>query len=120
MEGEMKRSFDAWRALLHVGWLAVLLGLVMEVILVVLAAGFGTLKGANPILADLVQKVSWSVVVCVGLAFGTTAKKARGPRWGLRACSPRRWRSWRRARSTRARCRRSRSRVPLGRVPLWH
>src|SRR2546422_606151 len=70
MEGEMKRSFDAWRALLHVGWLAVLLGLVMEVILVALAAGFGTLKGANPILADVVQKVSWSVVVCTGLAVG--------------------------------------------------
>ena len=83
MEGEMKRSFDAWRALLHVGWLAVLLGLVMEVILVALAAGFGTLKGANPILADLVQKVSWSVVVCVGLAVGTTAKEARGSLMGL-------------------------------------
>jgi len=79
----MNKPFDAWRALLHVGWLAVLLGLVMEVILVALAAGFGTLKGANPILADLVQKVSWSVVVCVGLAVGTTAKKARGPRMGL-------------------------------------
>src|SRR2546422_11530868 len=83
MEGEMKRSFDAWRALLHVGWLAVLLGLVMEVILVALAAGFGTLKGANPILADIVQKVSWSVVVCVGRAVGTTAKKARRPLLGL-------------------------------------
>src|SRR5207245_9110588 len=83
MEGEMKRSFDAWRALLQVGWLAVLLGLVMEVILVALAAGFGTLKGANPILADLVQKVSWSVVVCVGLAVGTTAQKARGSLMGL-------------------------------------
>src|SRR3989442_12334841 len=80
---ENRKSCDAWRALLHVGWLAVLLGLVMEVILVVLAAGFGTLKGANPILADLVQKVSWSVIVCVGLAFGTTAKKARGPLMGL-------------------------------------
>jgi len=55
----------------------------MEVILVALAAGFGTLKGVNPILADLVQKVSWSVVVCVGLAVGTTAKKARGPLMGL-------------------------------------
>ncbi len=83
MEGEMKRSFDAWRALLHVGWLAVLLGLVMEVILVALAAGFGTLKGANPILADLVQKVSWSVLVCVGLAVGATVKEARGPLMGL-------------------------------------
>ena len=80
---ENRKSFDAWRALLHVGWLAVLLGLVMEVILVVLAAGFGTLKGANPILADLVQKVSWSVLVCVGLAVGATAKKARGSLMGL-------------------------------------
>ena len=65
------------------GWLAVLLGLTMEIILVVLAAGFGTLKGAHPVLADLVQKVSWSVFVCVGLAVGTTAKKARGPLMGL-------------------------------------
>ncbi len=71
------------KALLHVGWLAVLLGLVMEAVLVALAAGFGTLKGAHPVLADLVQKVSWSVVVCVGLAVGTTAKKARGPAMGL-------------------------------------
>jgi len=76
-------SFDAWKTLLHVGWLAALLGLTMEVILVALAAGFGTLQGANPILADLVQKVSWSVFVCVGLAVGTTAKKARGPVMGL-------------------------------------
>jgi len=80
---ETKKSFDAWKTLLHVGWLAVLLGLTMEVVLVALAAGFGTLKGTNPVLADLVQKVSWSVVVCVGLAVGTTAKKARGPLMGL-------------------------------------
>ncbi len=77
------KSFDVWKALLHVGWLAVLLGLTMEIILVVLAAGFGTLKGAKPVLADLVQKVSWSTVVCVGLAVGATAKKARGPLMGL-------------------------------------
>jgi hypothetical protein len=55
----------------------------MEVILVSLAAGFGTLRGTKPILADLVQKVSWSVVVCVGLAVGATAKNARGPAMGL-------------------------------------
>jgi hypothetical protein len=41
-----------------VGWLAVLLGLTIEIILVALAAGFGTLKGAYPVLADLVQKIS--------------------------------------------------------------
>lgn len=80
---ETEKSSDAVKSLLYVGWLAVLLGLTMEAILVALAAGFGTLKGANPALADLVQKVSWSTIVCVGLAVGTTAKKARGPAMGL-------------------------------------
>lgn len=80
---ETKKSSDTVKSLLYVGWLAVLLGLTMEAILVALAAGFGTLKGANPVLADLVQKVSWSTIVCVGLAVGTTAKKARGPVMGL-------------------------------------
>ncbi|HEY3197958.1 MAG TPA: hypothetical protein VGJ57_08080 [Nitrospirales bacterium] len=80
---DTKKRFDAWLALLNVGWLAVLLGLTMEAILVALAAGFGTLHGTKPILADLVQKVSWSVVVCVGLAVGAMAKKARGPAMGF-------------------------------------
>jgi hypothetical protein len=80
---ENEKPFDTWRSLLHVGWLAVLLGLAIEVILVVLAAGFGTLKDAYPILADLVQKTSWSVIVCVGIAIGTMAGKARGPLMGL-------------------------------------
>ena len=80
---ETEKSFDGSKSLLYVGWLAVLLGLTMEAILVALAAGFGTLNGANPVLADLVQKVSWSTIVCVGLAVGTTAKKARGSLMGL-------------------------------------
>jgi hypothetical protein len=80
---ENEKPFDAWRSLLHVGWLAVLLGLAIEVILVVLAVGFGTLKDANPVLADLVHKISWSVIVCVGIAVGAMAAKARGPLMGL-------------------------------------
>ena len=69
-----KKSLHVWRALLRVGWMAVLLGLTMEAILVTLAAGFGSLNGT---------KVSWSLVVCVGLAVGATAEKARGPALGL-------------------------------------
>jgi len=80
---EGRKSSDALKSLLYVGWLAALLGLTMEAVLVALAAGFGTLKGANPVLADLVQKVSWSTIVCVGLVVGTTAKKARGSAMGL-------------------------------------
>lgn len=80
---ENEKSSDTWQSLLHVGWLAVLLGLAIEVILVVIAAGFGTLKSAYPILADLVNKISWSVIVCVGIAVGTMAQKARGPLMGI-------------------------------------
>lgn len=80
---ENEKSSDTWQSLLRVGWLAVLLGLAIEIILVLLAAGFGTLKGAYPVLADLVQKISWSVIVCVGIAVGTMAQKARGPLMGL-------------------------------------
>ena len=79
----MKESFNAWKTLLHVGWLAILLGLTMEAILVALAAGFGTLHNAKPVVADLVHKVSWSTVVCVGLAAGAMASKARGALVGL-------------------------------------
>ena len=70
-------------ALLRVAWMAVILGMAMEIILVTLAAGFGTLRGTKPILADLLQKVSWSVIVCVGLAVGTLTRKMRGPAMGL-------------------------------------
>jgi hypothetical protein len=70
-------------ALLRVAWFAVILGLLMEIVLVTLAAGFGTLRGTKPIVADLVQKVSWSVIVCVGLVLGAMTKKARGPAMGL-------------------------------------
>ena len=80
---ENEKSSNTWQSLLHVGWLAVLLGLAIEVILVVLAAGFGTLKSAYPVIADLVNKISWSVIVCVGIAVGTMAQKARGPLMGL-------------------------------------
>ena len=80
---ENEKSFDPWQSLLHVGWLAVLLGVTIEIILVMLAAGFGTLKSAHPVFADLVNKISWSVIVCVGIAVGTMAQKARGPLMGL-------------------------------------
>ena len=69
--------------LLRVAWLAVLLGLAMEALLVALALGFGSLPGAGPAVADLVRQVSWSVFVCVGLAIGTAASKLRVPLMGV-------------------------------------
>jgi hypothetical protein len=71
-------SGDLWRTILRVAWLSIGLGLLLEVLLLLLAAFSGT--GGHtpkPFVSDLVQKVSWSFIVCVGLAFGSTASKAR-------------------------------------------
>lgn len=69
--------------LVRVAWLAILLGLAMEGLLLLLGTGFGDLLGLKPIVAGLVKNVSWSVFVCVGLALGTTLSKIRVPAMGL-------------------------------------
>src|SRR3712207_350431 len=69
--------------LLRVAWLAVLLGLGMEILLVLVAVGFGSLPGVGATVADLVRQVSWSIFVCVGLAVGTAVSKLRAPLMGV-------------------------------------
>jgi hypothetical protein len=69
--------------LLRVAWLAIILGLVMEVLLLVLGGALGDVLGLKPLVADLVRSVSWSVFVCVGLAVGTAVAKARIPLMGF-------------------------------------
>ena len=69
--------------LLRVAWLAILLGIVMEALLLLFAAGFGIFPGLETIAADLVRQLSWSTFVCVGLAIGTAVSKARVPLMGI-------------------------------------
>jgi hypothetical protein len=57
--------------------------LAIEVILLLLAAIFGGVQSGKPVVADLVQKISWSTIVCVGVAFGTAATKMRAQVMGL-------------------------------------
>jgi hypothetical protein len=75
---------ELWRKIVRVAWLSVGLGIVLEILLLVLAA-FTDTGGASPkpFISDLAQKVSWSFIVCVGLALGTTAGKARAGVMGL-------------------------------------
>lgn len=69
---------------LRVAWLSICLGLALEVVLLVLAAFTDTAGDTpKPFVSDLAHKVSWSFIVCVGLAFGTTAGKAREGIMGL-------------------------------------
>lgn len=65
------------KTVLNVAWMAIVLGLTIEILLVIVALAFRTPTGAVPVIADAAQKVTWSVIVCVGLAFGTTAAKLR-------------------------------------------
>ena len=74
---------DLGGTLLRVAWLAVILGLVMEVLLLVLGGAVGQALGLKPFVADLVRNVTWSVFVCAGLAVGTTVVKARAPLMGV-------------------------------------
>lgn len=74
---------DFATTLLNVAWLSIALGIVMEVLVLGTASGLGTMPGVGAVAADTVQKVSWSTIVCVGLAIGTAASKARIPVMGL-------------------------------------
>lgn len=66
---------DLGRTLLHVAWMAILLGLIVEGLILIVAASFGSVIAGRPVLADLVQKVSWSVIVCIGLALARGATR---------------------------------------------
>jgi hypothetical protein len=74
---------QVWPRILRVAWMAILLGFAIEALLLASAVAFGAYKGPRPFLADLAQKVTWSVIVCVGIAFGTAASKARPQVMGL-------------------------------------
>src|SRR5215831_7656461 len=76
-------SRELGRTLLRVAWLAIVIGCALELLLLLVAAGVGTLNGLKPFLADLTQKISWSVIVCVGIAIGQAAAKMKEAMMGL-------------------------------------
>lgn len=74
---------DLGRTVLRVAWLSIVLGLALEILLVILRMGTGTAGAPQVFIADLAQKVSWSFIVCVGLALGTAAGQARASVMGV-------------------------------------
>jgi len=71
------------RTILKGAWLAIALGIAIEGAILGSAALFGGTLAARPVTADLVQKVSWSLIVCVALAIARTASRASGVVLGL-------------------------------------
>jgi hypothetical protein len=72
-----------WVTLLRVAWLAVVLGLLLQLTLVLVAAGFGTVAGSRVLVAETSKTVCWSLLVCVGIALGRVAAKGPVPLEGV-------------------------------------
>jgi hypothetical protein len=66
-----------WATLLRVAWLAIALGVLLQLALLLVAAGFGKDISPRPVLAETFKTVSWSLLVCVGVALGRVAAKGR-------------------------------------------
>lgn len=58
------------RTLLRVAWLAILLGLLIQLILLIAAVAQGKEPTWAAQLADAARSVSWATLVCVGVALG--------------------------------------------------
>jgi hypothetical protein len=69
--------------LLRVAWLAILLGLLLQLAMLLVAAGFGKDISPRPLLADTLKTVSWSLLVCVGVALGRVVAKGQVPLEGV-------------------------------------
>jgi hypothetical protein len=72
-----------WATLLRVAWLAIVLGLLLQLALLLVATGFGAAGGSRALLAETLRTVSWSLLVCVGVALGRVAAKGRMPLEGV-------------------------------------
>ena len=71
------------KAVFHTSWMAVLLGIFIEVVLVVISSIGALPKDFNPFIADLVQKTTWAYLVCIALTLATIALKFRVPVMGF-------------------------------------
>ena len=78
-----KTPSGPWATLLRVAWLAILLGLLLQLAMLLVAAGFGKDISPRPVLAETFKTVSWSLLVCVGVALGRVAAKGRLPLEGV-------------------------------------
>jgi hypothetical protein len=78
-----KPPSSPWATLLRVAWLAIVLGLLLQLALLLVAAGFGTAPSSRTLLAETFKTVSWSLLVCVGVALGRVAAKGRVPLEGV-------------------------------------
>jgi hypothetical protein len=83
VEATLQGSAGPTALLLRVAWLAILLGLLLQLALLLAAAGLGSFAGLRPLVAETARNVGWSVLVCTGIAVGRVAAKGRPPLMGI-------------------------------------
>lgn len=71
------------KTLVKAAWLSVALGLGIEFLLLTAAAFFKNSGETGAIVAETVQKITWSTLVCTGVAVGLAAAKMRPQIMGL-------------------------------------
>jgi multisubunit Na+/H+ antiporter MnhF subunit len=74
---------DRIRRIFHVAWLAVVLGIVLQLVIFLVRLAAGAKIPAAVFFADLTQNVTWGFIVCVGVAIGVTAGRMRMMLGGL-------------------------------------
>jgi len=60
---------------LHVCWLSILLGLVIQILLLVASTALGHAPKLNPLIVDLAQRITWSTIVCGSISVAMVASK---------------------------------------------
>lgn len=87
-ETPSNRSGDFWRRVRQVALWSIGLGLLLEALSLAIAASFLLSPSAAQIAADLVQRTSWSFLVCLGIVAGSAARVGRTAAMGfLGLCS---------------------------------
>ena len=77
-DGNSAKPHDLPRMMLHVAWMSIGLGILLQILTNVVAKLAGaSIPELGVWLRDASQKVSWSTMVCLGVALGTAASKAR-------------------------------------------
>jgi hypothetical protein len=73
----------AMKRILTAAWLAVIAGVLAQMVVIGVRAWAGGAIQAGGFAAEMAQGVSWSVLVCAAIAMGTLASKAREHMAGL-------------------------------------
>lgn len=78
-----QQSQDLIRTTANVALLAIVLGLVMQVLVIAVRLAGGASFPGVAVIAEAMQSVTWSLFVCVGVSIATSVSKARKALAGL-------------------------------------